>query len=58
VPAKQAEPDPSEYDDLMVAIRRWRLADEAYKATKADLDDARAELVAAFKAVGVEGFSL
>ena len=48
-------------DDLVpvfVAVRRWRLADEALTAARVEADTARAELVAALKAVGVEGFSL
>jgi hypothetical protein len=64
VPArKPPEPEPeldpeAGYLTLLDAVRRWRLADEANTATRAELDEARRSVVEAMHAVGIKGFSL
>jgi len=54
VPA--SPPDPEEV--MLAAVRRWRMAAEAYEEAKAAHELARRELVASLHELGVMGFSL
>lgn len=60
MPARRSQPEPEVDPEevLLSALRRWQTSSVVYDDARAEMDSARADLVAALHDLGIKGFSL